>query len=219
MIAFLVLIYAVYMAALLVGGFGLRSAIFPGPAPFGADGRARRSSRVVAIVVFLLLAFAARPTSSAGSSGTGAADGAGSARAAEGGRGAGVARRRRAHSRSHQVRDPRPGAARDARAGGASTSRMLWASVQGLRRGAAAGRSSSWATSSGMLANLLPLPGGIGGVDGGMIGAFSAFGVTPASRSSPCWSTARSRSGCRRSPARSRTSSCGARSRAGGKRA
>jgi uncharacterized membrane protein YbhN (UPF0104 family) len=29
----------------------------------------------------------------------------------------------------------------------------------------------------GMLGNLLPLPGGIGGVDGGMIGAFTAFGV------------------------------------------
>jgi putative heme transporter len=29
----------------------------------------------------------------------------------------------------------------------------------------------------GMLGNLLPLPGGIGGVDGGMIGAFIAFGV------------------------------------------
>ena len=29
----------------------------------------------------------------------------------------------------------------------------------------------------GMLANTLPLPGGIGGVDGGMIGAFTAFGV------------------------------------------
>lgn len=29
----------------------------------------------------------------------------------------------------------------------------------------------------GMLANLLPLPGGIGGVDGGMIGALLAFGV------------------------------------------
>jgi uncharacterized membrane protein YbhN (UPF0104 family) len=31
----------------------------------------------------------------------------------------------------------------------------------------------------GMLANLLPLPGGIGVVDGGMIGAFAAFGVAP----------------------------------------
>lgn len=28
----------------------------------------------------------------------------------------------------------------------------------------------------GMLGNLLPLPGGVGGVDGGMIGAFAAFG-------------------------------------------
>ena len=33
----------------------------------------------------------------------------------------------------------------------------------------------------GTLANLLPLPGGVGGVDGGMIGAFVAFGVDPAS--------------------------------------
>jgi len=31
----------------------------------------------------------------------------------------------------------------------------------------------------GTLANTLPLPGGIGGVDGGMIGAFLAFGVDP----------------------------------------
>jgi uncharacterized protein (TIRG00374 family) len=30
----------------------------------------------------------------------------------------------------------------------------------------------------GLLANLLPLPGGIGGVDGGMIGALAAFGVS-----------------------------------------
>ena len=30
----------------------------------------------------------------------------------------------------------------------------------------------------GMLGNALPLPGGIGGVDGGMIGAFAAFGVS-----------------------------------------
>jgi uncharacterized protein (TIRG00374 family) len=27
-----------------------------------------------------------------------------------------------------------------------------------------------------MLGNLLPLPGGVGGVEGGMIGAFAAFG-------------------------------------------
>jgi uncharacterized membrane protein YbhN (UPF0104 family) len=31
----------------------------------------------------------------------------------------------------------------------------------------------------GMMANVLPLPGGVGGVDGGMIGMFVAFGVNP----------------------------------------
>jgi hypothetical protein len=31
----------------------------------------------------------------------------------------------------------------------------------------------------GTLANTLPLPGGIGGVEGGMIGALAAFGVDP----------------------------------------
>ena len=34
----------------------------------------------------------------------------------------------------------------------------------------------------GMLANTLPLPGGVGGVDGGMIGMFVAFGVEPGDR-------------------------------------
>jgi uncharacterized protein (TIRG00374 family) len=32
----------------------------------------------------------------------------------------------------------------------------------------------------GMMANTLPLPGGVGGVDGGMIGMFVAFGTNPA---------------------------------------
>jgi uncharacterized protein (TIRG00374 family) len=31
----------------------------------------------------------------------------------------------------------------------------------------------------GTLANMLPLPGGVGGVEGGMIGVFIAFGVHP----------------------------------------
>ena len=34
----------------------------------------------------------------------------------------------------------------------------------------------------GTLANLLPLPGGVGGVDGGMVGALVAFGTNPAPR-------------------------------------
>ncbi len=68
----------------------------------------------------------------------------------------------------------------------------------------------------GMLGNLLPLPGGLGGVEGGMIGAFAAFGVDfnlavlavlvlPGDLLLAAHA----------SPARSPTSSCAARSRAG----
>ena len=72
----------------------------------------------------------------------------------------------------------------------------------------------------GFLGNLLPLPGGIGGVDGGMIGAFARVRRRRRPRRSrPCCPTACSRSGCRRSRARSRTSSCAARSRAGARSA
>jgi len=52
---------------------------------------------------------------------------------------------------------------------------VLWASFKAF------GDAPPWAVIImgyfvGMLANLLPLPGGVGGVDGGMIGAFVAFG-------------------------------------------
>jgi uncharacterized protein (TIRG00374 family) len=52
---------------------------------------------------------------------------------------------------------------------------ILWASFRAF------GEAPPWAVIVmgyfvGMLANLLPLPGGVGGVDGGMIGAFVAFG-------------------------------------------
>ena len=60
----------------------------------------------------------------------------------------------------------------------------------------------------GMLGNLLPLPGGIGGVDGGMIGAFAAFNVDTGLAWSRCSSTAPSRSGCRPFRASSPTCSC-----------
>jgi uncharacterized protein (TIRG00374 family) len=54
----------------------------------------------------------------------------------------------------------------------------LWASFRAFG-GAPAGGVIVMAYFVGMLGNLLPLPGGIGGVDGGMIGAFAAFGVDP----------------------------------------
>jgi uncharacterized protein (TIRG00374 family) len=53
---------------------------------------------------------------------------------------------------------------------------ILWASFRAF------GEAPPWgvivmAYFVGMLGNLLPLPGGVGGVDGGMIGALAAFGV------------------------------------------
>jgi uncharacterized protein (TIRG00374 family) len=55
---------------------------------------------------------------------------------------------------------------------------VLWASFRAF------GHAPPWgvlivAYFVGTLANLLPLPGGIGGVDGGMIGALVAFGTAP----------------------------------------
>ena len=61
--------------------------------------------------------------------------------------------------------------------GGPSTSRCCGRASTRSATSAADRRDRHVATSSGMLGNLLPLPGGIGGVDGGMIGAFAAFGV------------------------------------------
>jgi uncharacterized membrane protein YbhN (UPF0104 family) len=53
---------------------------------------------------------------------------------------------------------------------------VLWASFHAF--GAAPPFTVIWmAYFVGMLGNLLPLPGGLGGVEGGMIGAFAAFGV------------------------------------------
>jgi uncharacterized protein (TIRG00374 family) len=53
---------------------------------------------------------------------------------------------------------------------------VLWASFRAF------GEAPPWSVIVmgyfvGMLGNLLPLPGGVGGVDGGMIGAFIGFGV------------------------------------------
>ena len=69
----------------------------------------------------------------------------------------------------------------------------------------------------GTLANALPLPGGIGGVEGGMIGAFLAFGVN-AALVLPSSRIARSPTGCPRFRAPSPTSSCATRWPAGGHR-
>jgi uncharacterized protein (TIRG00374 family) len=175
MVTFLVLLYSVYMAALVIGGAGLLAGIFPGDAPLAITlAPAAFAAFVIAVVALMPLAagalgrrlerFAARSDS-------------GLARAA---------------ARSSAVPDALAGGVRSA-ARLALDSRLalvgallwwamdiavLWACFEAFGDAPAAAV-VVMAYFVGMLANLLPLPGGIGGVDGGMIGAFIAFGADP----------------------------------------
>lgn len=172
MIAFLVLIYGVYMAAMLGGGTGLRVGLFSGPAPFALT-VVPAIFAGVAIAVFLAIAFVpddlerrlgrmnpAHPRLSRWTKrlAAGPASLSGGIRFA-----------------IEKTRHP------DAAMIGAATwwgfnILVLWAAFKAF------GHSPSGAVLVmgffvGMLGNLLPLPGGVGGVDAGMVGTFVAFGV------------------------------------------
>ncbi|HSD80444.1 MAG TPA: lysylphosphatidylglycerol synthase transmembrane domain-containing protein [Solirubrobacteraceae bacterium] len=172
MTAFFVLLYGVFMVALLFGGVGLRSGVLPGEAPWGLT--------VVpavfgAVVIAAALGLALVPHDL-------------DRRVAE----EHPSQTRRARvlrwlatvpatvgtGVRHAIGLVRTG---DVRLLGAVAwwgfdVAVLWASLHAF------GESPPIAVIVmsyyvGMLANLLPLPGGIGGVDGGMIGALIAFGV------------------------------------------
>lgn len=166
-ISFLVLTYAPYAFAVIVCGFGLRFGLFPGEAPF--------SMTVVPAVIALFLValtlsvvlvppdlhrrLAARHQS----------------RVAQ----------RLAHApaaTSAGVRDAiRHLRSRDPALAGAILYwafqiAVVWAAFKAF------GEAPPTAVLIqgffvGMLGNLLPIPGGVGGVEGGMIGAYAAFGV------------------------------------------
>jgi|tagenome__1003787_1003787.scaffolds.fasta_scaffold20819581_2 uncharacterized membrane protein YbhN (UPF0104 family) len=156
MTTFLVLLYSVYMAALVFGGLGLATGILHGggspavtivPAAFGAV--------VTAIVLW-------------------------------------AQRIRPGESRIRRTLAPVGAGVRDARrlvrTGNAGLLgaimwwgfdiAVLWACFQAFGAAPAIGVLVV-AYFVGTLANTLPLPGGIGGVEGGMIGALVAFGVDP----------------------------------------
>jgi uncharacterized membrane protein YbhN (UPF0104 family) len=171
-IAFLVLTYAIYMLALIVAGFGLRLEIFEGSAPFGitvVPAVVGAAALAVALgLTFLpadlegrferwatghgrLARIAARLSTAPAAVGSGV-------RAALG------------HVRR---RDP-------ALAGAAAywgfNIAILWACFHAFGEPPPPAV-VVMAYYVGLLGNLLPLPGGVGGVDGGMIGALAAFGV------------------------------------------
>jgi uncharacterized membrane protein YbhN (UPF0104 family) len=174
MIAFLVLMYGVYMIALIVCGFGLRWGIFNGPAPYGVT-VVPAYIAMIAIGLFLALAFlpanlgrrlsrSSKPTSKLGRLARLAATGperlGGGARFA-----------------LHLVRHPDWALLGTLGWWGFNVA-ILWASFKAF------GQAPPFAVVTqayfvGLLANLLPLPGGIGGVDAGMVGALIAFDVDP----------------------------------------
>src|SRR4051794_32922524 len=157
MVTFMVLLYAVYMGALVLGGLGLYSGLLSGggsfaitvvPAIFGAV--------VIAIVATAQLV---RP-------------GEGRVRRVLAPVGAGVRDARTL------IRHGNPGLL-GALMWWAFDIACLWACFEAFGAAPAIGVLVV-GYFVGMLANTLPLPGGVGSVDGGMIGAFVAFGVDPA---------------------------------------
>ena len=169
-IAFLVLTYAVYMAAIVVFGLGLRYGVLPGPDPFGMTVvPAIFGLAVIAIVLlftFLPRDLHDRMESYAEGHGRIARIAAKLSTAPEA-IGSGV----RLALTAIRERDP---ALLGAVAYWGFNIAILWACFHAL------GDAPPVAVVVmgyyvGMLGNLLPLPGGVGGVDGGMIGAFLAF--------------------------------------------
>jgi uncharacterized membrane protein YbhN (UPF0104 family) len=157
MTTFLVLLYSVYMVALVLGGTGLALGLLPGggslaitvvPAAFGAG--------VIALVVW---AQRIRP-------------GEGRVRRVLAPLGAGVRDARR------MVRRGDSGLVGAVMWWGFDIA-VLWACFEAFG-GSPAIAVIVVAYFVGTLANTLPLPGGVGGVEGGMVGALVAFGVDPA---------------------------------------
>jgi putative heme transporter len=172
MIAFMALLYGVYMGALVVAGFGLYLGVFPGSAPFAITVvPAIFGASVIAVFLAVSLLpgdfdrLVTRWTSGGGRLGRLAAQAATAPAAAASG----------VRTAISLVRSRNPyllGAV----AWWAFDISVLWACFHAF------GSPPPTAVIVmcyfvGMLGNALPLPGGIGGVDGGMIGAFSAFGV------------------------------------------
>jgi uncharacterized membrane protein YbhN (UPF0104 family) len=172
MIAFLAILYGVYMATFVIDGLGLAVGIFPGPAPFAITVVPAIFGAVV-IAVFLAVSLlpgdvgrlVGRWTSGEGRLGRFARRVAAAPAAAATGIRTAIALVR--------SRDPN---LLGAVAWWGFDIATLWACFHAFGT-APPVAVVVMAYFVGMLGNTLPLPGGIGGVDGGMIGAFSAFGV------------------------------------------
>jgi uncharacterized membrane protein YbhN (UPF0104 family) len=172
MVAFIVLLYVVYAGSMLIDGIALGTGLFPGGGSFAitiVPAIAAGILIIVAAATALLPEDAERSlrghTSSSGRlSNWGAKAATVPALAASGIRTA-----------LHLTRRREPGLL-GALAWWGFDICVLWAMFHAF--GTPPPFTVIWmAYFVGTLGNLLPLPGGIGGVEGGMIGAFAAFGV------------------------------------------
>jgi uncharacterized membrane protein YbhN (UPF0104 family) len=169
---FYVALYSVYMLALVLCGLGLYAGLLAGPAPFGVTVvPAMFGACVIAgalVTALLPRDLERRVGSQAGGRrrlrSWAAALAAGAAAVAEGVRGALAMLR---------TRDP---ALLGALAWWGFDIAVLWACMRAFGDPPPVAV-LVMAYFTGMLGNLLPLPGGLGGVEGGMIGALIAFGV------------------------------------------
>jgi uncharacterized protein (TIRG00374 family) len=173
MVCYEILTYGVYMAALAIGGFGLWFGVFSGPAPAGLTlVPALFGTAVITLVVSML--FFDEPIERFL-----------------------LRRARRAHGRLERWLRRAATLPRSLQAGLRAAIDMVRrhdASVLGALVGWGFDIGALWASFEafghappaavlvmgyyvGTLANTLPLPGGIGGVEGGMIGSFLVFGV------------------------------------------
>ncbi|MDQ6730805.1 MAG: flippase-like domain-containing protein [Actinomycetota bacterium] len=171
MIAFMALLYAVYMGVLVICGLGLYLGVFPGSNPFAIT---MVPAIFGAAVILIFLAVSLLPGdfdrlvnrwTHGGRLGRIAVHGAAAPAAAASG----------VRTAIDLVRS------RDPQLLGAIgwwgfDIAVLWASFHAFG-GSPPTAVVIMAYFVGMVGNTLPLPGGIGGVDGGMIGAFTAFGV------------------------------------------
>jgi uncharacterized membrane protein YbhN (UPF0104 family) len=156
LVAFHVLLYAVYMIVLVVGGLGLYLGVLPGGGSFAI-------TVVPAILGAVVIALVA--------SALWIQPGEGRVRRLAGPVARGV------HDARRLLRAGNPALLGALMWWGFQVA-VLWACFEAFGAAPPAGVLAV-AFFVGMLANLLPLPGGVGGVDGGMVGALIAFGVEP----------------------------------------
>jgi uncharacterized membrane protein YbhN (UPF0104 family) len=171
-LSFLILTYFPYVAALIVCGFGLRYGLFPGDDPFGLT-VVPATLALIALAIGLL--FALVPTDLQRRLGGWARHGGRLARIAQHAANAPASASAGMRDAIAHVRDRDP-ALLGAILFWAFQILVLWAAFKAFGD-APPGAVLVQAFFVGMLGNLLPMPGGVGGVEGGMIASFVAFGV------------------------------------------